>query len=100
MSELTSPSIDIDRGNIVDRAADSAERLLESTRQTADAAIDGVAARVHAVRDRASPALDRLTSPVDALVQRTHEAPLRTLMIAAATGALLMALLGRMRRAR
>ncbi len=98
MSELSSAHFEIDRGNIVDRAADSADRLLESTRQTANAAIDNVAAKVHAVRDSTSPALDRLTSPVDALVQRTHAAPLQTLMMAAATGAVLMALIGAIRR--
>ncbi|MEO6746443.1 MAG: hypothetical protein ABIS28_11035 [Caldimonas sp.] len=98
MSELSSEHFEVERGNIVDRAADSADRLLDSTRQTTASAIDGVAATVHAVRDRASPALDRLTSPFDSLVQRTHAAPLQTLMMAAATGAVLMALIGALRR--
>ncbi|HWH84640.1 MAG TPA: hypothetical protein VNU71_20625 [Burkholderiaceae bacterium] len=98
MSELPNPLFDVDHGNIVDRASDSADRLLESTRQTASSAIDSVAAKVHAVRDRASPALDRLTSPVDTIVRRTHEAPITSLMVAAATGAVLMLLIGLVRR--
>lgn len=98
MSELPNPLFEIDRGNLVDRASDSADRLLDSTRQTATAAIDSVAATVHAVRDRASPALDRITSPVDTIVRRTHEAPLQSLMVAAATGAALMLLVGMIRR--
>lgn len=87
----------IDAGNVVDRAAQSADRLLEATRQSAGSAIDSVADKVHAVRDRASPALDRLTAPVDSLVERTHAAPLQSLLVAAAVGAGLMALIGLLR---
>jgi len=89
-------------GNMVDRASFAAERLLEATRHTADSAIGSVADKVHAVRDRASPALDRWLAPVDALVVRTQAAPLRSLLLAAAIGASLMAVVGvfRVRRRR
>ena len=86
--------------NFVDRAAQSADRVLDAARVAAGSAIDSVSGKVHAVRDRASPALDRLTSPVDNLVERTHAAPLQSLLVAAATGAVLMALIGLMRGSR
>jgi ElaB/YqjD/DUF883 family membrane-anchored ribosome-binding protein len=90
----------LDGANLVDRAANSADRALDAARQAAGSAIDSVADKVHAVRDRASPALDRLTSPVDRLVSHTHAAPLQSLLVAAATGAALMALLGMLRGSR
>ncbi len=97
MSQVANPNPAADSGNLVDRAARSADKALEATRQAAGSALDSVAEKVHAVRDRASPALDRLTSPVDSLVQRTHNAPLQSLLIAAATGAALMALVALLR---
>lgn len=87
-------------GNMVDRASSAADRLLESTRQTADSAIGSVAHRVHAVRDRASPALNRLLAPVDSLAARTQAAPLKSLLLAAALGATLMAVVGVVRASR
>ena len=87
-----------DTGNIVDRAAQSADKALEATRRSASSAIDSVADKVHAVRDRASPALDRLTAPLDNVVARTHAAPLQSLLMAAAAGAALMALVSMVRR--
>ncbi len=86
--------------NLVDRAATSADRLLDATRQGATSAIDSVADKVHELRDRASPQLNRLTAPVDALVERTHAAPLQSLLMAAAAGAVLMALAGLLRSSR
>lgn len=76
-----------DAGNLVDRAAGSADRLLDATRQTAASAIDSVADTVHALRDKASPALDRVSAPLNAVVKRTQESPLQSLLIAAAVGA-------------
>lgn len=100
MSQFPTESTIVDAGNIVDRAAQSADKLLDATRQTTSAAIDSVADKVHALRDSASPKLDRLTAPVDALVERTQAAPLQSLLIAAAAGAALMALAGLLRSPR
>jgi hypothetical protein len=100
MNETRTTLASDEASNLVDRAAESADRVLDAARQAAESAIDSVAGKVHAVRDRASPALDRLTSPVDILVQRTHAAPLQSLLLAAATGAVLMALIGLLRGAR
>ena len=68
--------------------------------KTADSAIGSVAHRVHAVRDRASPALNRLLAPVDSLAARTQAAPLKSLLLAAALGATLMAVVGVVRASR
>jgi ElaB/YqjD/DUF883 family membrane-anchored ribosome-binding protein len=90
----------VDGENLVDRAAHSAEQLLEATRKTANSAIDSATDKVHAVQHRTSPALDRLMAPVDSLVERTRAAPLTSLLMAAAVGATLMALAGFLRPSR
>jgi ElaB/YqjD/DUF883 family membrane-anchored ribosome-binding protein len=100
MSQYSHELKDAEAGNLVDRAAQSADKLLDATRQTTTSAIDSVADKLHSLRDRASPRLDRLTAPVDALVDRTHAAPLQSLLIAAAAGAALMALAGLLRSSR
>jgi ElaB/YqjD/DUF883 family membrane-anchored ribosome-binding protein len=86
--------------NFVDRAAQRADKAIDATRQGAASALDSVADKVHSVRDRASPAVDRMTMPIDRLSARTQDAPLQSLLIAAAAGAVLMALLGLMRSGR
>ena len=91
---------DLATNNIVDRAAQSADKALEATRRSASSAIDSVADTVHAVRDRASPALNRMTAPLDTVVARTQAAPLQSLLVAAAAGATLMALLSMVRSSR
>jgi len=100
MSQYSHELPGAETGNLVDRAAHSADKLLDATRQTTSSAIDSVADKVHALRDSASPKLDRLTAPVDALVERTHAAPLQSLLMAAAAGAALMALAGLLRSSR
>jgi hypothetical protein len=87
-------------GNVVDRASSAADRLLDATRHTADAAIGSVAEGVHAVRDRASPALDRMLAPIDSLAAGTQAAPLKSLLLAAVAGATLMAVIGFFRGSR
>jgi ElaB/YqjD/DUF883 family membrane-anchored ribosome-binding protein len=86
--------------NLVDRAARSVDKLLDATRLSAESALDSVSDRVHSVRDRAAPALDRMSMPIDRLTSRTQDAPLQSLLVAAAAGAVLMALLGLMRSSR
>ena len=100
MSQSVGTEFGTDAGNIVDRAAQTADKALEATRRTASSAIDSVSDKVHAVRDRASPALDRLTAPLDSVVARTHAAPIQSLLIAAAAGAALMALASMLRSRR
>lgn len=89
-----------DPGNLVDKASSAADRLLAATQQTADSAIGSVADGLHSLRDCASPALNRALAPVDSLVLRTQAAPLKSLLLAAAAGATLMAVVGVMRSSR
>lgn len=100
MSQFPNEPIGAEAGNMVDRAAHSADKLLDATRQTASSAIDSLADKMHSLRGRAAPRLDRLSAPVDAPVQRTHAAPLQSLLLAAAAGAVLMALAGSLRSSR
>lgn len=86
--------------NFVDRASNRIDTMLDATRVGAESAIDTVAGKVHAVRDRASPAMARLSVPLDRLSTRTQDAPLKSLLVAAATGAVVMAVLGLLRPGR
>lgn len=67
-------------GNIVDRASSAADRLLDATRQAADSTFGNVVDKVHALR--------------------THAAPLQSLLLAAALGVTLMAVVGVLRSSR
>lgn len=97
---MTSVESKHDVGNIVDQASSAADRLLAATQRKADSAIGGMSDRLHAVRDLASPALNRALAPADSLVLRTQAAPLKSLVLAAAAGAALMAVVGAMRSSR
>lgn len=78
--------------NLVDQLANSADRALDATRHAATAAITKVAGKVHDVRDVASPMLERVTSPFESVARQTRQAPWRSLLMAAAAGAALMAI--------
>ncbi len=84
--------------NLVDRAAQSADKALEATRRAASSAIDSVADKVHSLRDQASPVLDRVVAPFDSAAEYTREAPLKSLLAAAAAGAVLMGLIALLMR--
>ena len=112
--------------NLVDQAAESADRAIKSTQRVANEALDSLSGSVHDVRDRASPALSRGTEQLAALAQRSVDAvressqhlrdkalrasdttvgyvkdePVKAMLIAAATGAALMALIGLLTRSR
>lgn len=98
MANIDSSTSGADSANLVDRAAQSADKALEATRRAAGSAIDSVADTVHDMRDRASPVMDRIASPFDLMIQRTREAPLKSLLVAAATGAMVMAIIGLVNR--
>lgn len=95
-----SPSPQGDGANLIDRAARSADKAIDATRRLAGSAIDGVADKVHGMRDIASPALNRLVSPYDSMLDRTRETPAKALLAAAAAGAVAMALIALLSRAR
>ena len=104
--------------NLVDKAADTASGAIRSTQGVANEALDRLADNVEDARDQLKPALDRLSKQAEALTRRSIDAvrdssaqlrdkaallsdttaghikdePLKAVLIAAATGAALMAL--------
>ncbi len=106
--------------NLADQAALSADHAIRSTQHMANEALDSLAGSVQDLRQQASPLLDRASERASALAQRgvdavrgssqqlreqAHRAsdgtlnyikdePVKSMLIAAATGAALMALVG------
>jgi ElaB/YqjD/DUF883 family membrane-anchored ribosome-binding protein len=104
--------------NLVDQAAGTADHAIKATQRVANHALDGLADGVESVRKDASPMLSRATERAAALAQRGADAvrdgsrqladtaqrasegtvnyvrgePVKALLIAAAAGAALMAL--------
>ncbi len=111
--------------NLADQAAASADHAIRSTQKAANGALDSLSGTVHDLREQASPMLNRATEQVSALAQRgvntvrdtsqqlrdkalrasdstvsyIKEEPVKAMLIAAATGAALMALVSLMGRA-
>jgi len=99
----------------VDRAAQTADKALQSTQTAASRAIDGLASTAHNLQDDAVHLGQR---GVDAVRQGTHQLresalhakdntigyikgdPVKAMLIAAATGAALMVLVGMVSRSR
>lgn len=61
------------KSNLIDRAANSAEHAVESTRQTANDALDSVAARIDDLRGHAAPALARAAEQANELAYRSRQ---------------------------
>jgi ElaB/YqjD/DUF883 family membrane-anchored ribosome-binding protein len=123
---ITNKPFESTSSNLVDQAAASADRAIKSTQRVANEALDSLSSGVHDVRDQAAPVLERgkekLTElahrSVDAVRDTSHqlrekavhasdttvgyirEEPVKAMLIAAATGAALMALIGLLSRAR
>lgn len=111
--------------NFADQAADSATSAIRSTQNVANAAFDRLSDKVDSARDQAAPLINRLSSQAEAAARRSADAvretsaqlrdkalraqdttvgyikdePVKAMLIAAATGAALMALIGLMSRA-
>ena len=109
-----------------DQAADTASSAIRSTQNVTNEAFDRLSDKVGEVRDQAGPAVSRLTTQAEALAKRGVEAvrdtsaqlrekalqatdttvgyikdePVKSMLIAAATGAALMGLVGLMTRSR
>ncbi len=109
-----------------DQAAQSADNAIKSTRNAADNALDGLSAKVEDIRGQAAPLLNRVSAQAEAAARRGIDAvrdtsqqlrekasvasdttigyikdePVKSMLIAAATGALLMGLVTMMSRSR
>lgn len=105
--------------NLVDQAAQTADHAIKSTQQAANEALESLAGAVHDLQHQAAPLLGRASDQVSALAQRgvdsvrhtSHQLrvkaahasdntvnyikdePVKSILIAAAVGAALMALI-------
>jgi ElaB/YqjD/DUF883 family membrane-anchored ribosome-binding protein len=111
---------------LVDQAGASADHVIKSTQRVANEALDSLSGSVQDIRSQAAPTLNRTGEQIGALAQRSVDAvrdssqqlrdkamhacdsatgyvkdePVKAMLIAAAAGAALMALLGLMTRSR
>ena len=111
---------------LTDRAAQSADGAIKSTQHVANGAFDGLSDTVKEMRDQAAPLVNRASEQASALVSRGADAvmessrqlrekavnasdatvsyikdePVKSILIAAATGAALMGLVNMMGRSR
>ena len=110
----------------VDQAAGTAQSAIRSTQRSADSALDSLSSKVDEVRSQAAPMLSKVSSQAEAAARRGIDAvrdtsqqlrdravqasdmtvayvkdePMKALLIAAATGALLMGLITMLARSR
>ena len=118
MNTNTLHPLGTDAPNLADQAADRANSAIRSTQNVTNAAFDRLTDKVEDVRDQAAPLINRLSSQAETAARRGLDAvrdtsaqvretalkasdstvayikdePLKAMLIAAATGAALMAL--------
>jgi ElaB/YqjD/DUF883 family membrane-anchored ribosome-binding protein len=123
---MTTPQVEVQGNGLADQAADSADHAIKSTQRVANATLDRMAGTVQDLRHQAAPLLNRVSAQASELAQRGVDAvrdtsqqlrdkavrasdgtvnyirdePVKAMLIAAATGAALMALIGLMSRKR
>ncbi len=111
---------------LADKTANQAQSAIRSTQRTADGALDSLSAKVDDLHDQAAPLLSRVSSQAEAAARRGIDAvrdtsqqlrdkalrasdsavgyvkdePIKAMLIAAATGALLMGIVALMSRSR
>lgn len=112
--------------NAADQAAQGADSAIKSTQRYANEALDTMSDKVQELRDQAAPVLNRVAEKAETLARRgmgavkdssqqlreratqvsdntvgyIKDEPVKAILIAAATGAALMALIGMMTRSR
>ena len=112
--------------DVADQAASSAQGTIRTTQRAADDAMNGLSDKVEELRSQAAPLLNRVSSQAEAAARRGMDAvrdtsqqlrdralrasdstvgyikdePIKSMLIAAATGALLMGLISLMTRSR
>ena len=100
---MTATSLQTTKTNIADRLALSADSAIHTTQYAANKAFDRLSGSVESFRGRAVPLMDKAVAKADAGKHYIEERPMKALLIAAATGAALAALLswaGRSRSSR
>lgn len=122
----TKPPLGQQAAGVADHAAESATAAIRSTQNVANEAFDRLSDKVEDARSRAAPLLDRLTTQAEVAARRgvdvvrdtsaqlreravqasdttvgyIRNEPVKSMLIAAATGAALMALIGLLSRSR
>jgi ElaB/YqjD/DUF883 family membrane-anchored ribosome-binding protein len=98
---FTTPRQDV--SDLTNKAADNLRSGLRSTQDTTNAAFDRLSDTLDSAREQVAPALDRMTERAiqlsDTTASRIRDEPLKAMLIAAATGAALMALVTMVGRA-
>jgi ElaB/YqjD/DUF883 family membrane-anchored ribosome-binding protein len=126
MPNSTSKTFGQPATNVADDVANAADSAIKSTQRAADGALDALAAKVEDLRNQAAPLINRVTTKAEDVAKRGMEAvressqqlrekalrasdstvayvkdePVKAMLIAAATGALLMALVSLVARSR
>jgi ElaB/YqjD/DUF883 family membrane-anchored ribosome-binding protein len=90
---------------MTDNAANTTQGAIRSTQRAADQALDRLSDTVEGVRSKAGPMLNKVASQAQAAAQDmtvayVKDEPIKAMLIAAATGALLMGLITLISRSR
>jgi ElaB/YqjD/DUF883 family membrane-anchored ribosome-binding protein len=88
----SSPVGTMSGADMADKAAQSADAAIQTARQKAQDAMDGLSSRMQNVKDQANAALERLRPQIDTVANYAREEPGKALLISAAVGAGLMGL--------
>ncbi len=125
-SSTTKPTFGQTATNVADQAASAAEGAIRSTHYAADDALDAMSNKVEDLRSQAAPLINRVSAQAEAAAKRGIDAvrdgsqqlrekalrasdstvayvkdePVKSMLIAAATGAALMGLISLMGRSR
>jgi len=75
---------------MADKAAQSADAAIQTARQKANDAMDGLTNRMKSVKDQASATIERFRPQIDSMANYAREEPGKALLISAAVGAGLM----------
>lgn len=78
--------------DLADKAAESADAAIQTARQKAHDALDGLSNTMQSVKDQATATFDRIRPQIESVAAYAKDEPTKALLIAAAAGAGLMAL--------
>lgn len=81
------------KSNLADRIALSADSAIHSTQYATNKAFDRLSGSVESLRGRAGPLMEKVSAKADAGKAYVGQQPVKALLIAAATGAAVAALL-------
>lgn len=97
---MTATSLQNSKSNLADRLALSADSAIHSTQYATNKAFDKLSGGVESLRGRAGPVLEKVTARADAGRHYIEDQPMKSLLIAAAAGAAVAAVLSWMSRSR